>query len=176
VAFVSLGWTKSESNSWGDSYNTGHHFLGFCYRSNNIMIPFTCKYRGELDNLKKLASQLDPPALKSMLNSVNLYRTWEYHGNYSSPLAAGIGWDQTGSFFRPLVGDRSRMAKKLPVEQWGAPLHWACMSGRFEVVQFLCSLPVDLQIKIKAYNATPADVALRNGHWKIYKFLKSQKK
>jgi ankyrin repeat protein len=53
----------------------------------------------------------------------------------------------------------------------GTPLHWAALAGQLEIVKYLLSEGANVHAKVEAYGATAKDIALKNGHLDIVKFL-----
>jgi len=64
-----------------------------------------------------------------------------------------------------------------PEELHGSPLHWACLSGQLEVVKILCEYPeIDLNATVEYYGVTGKDIAKKNKHVDVYRYLSSKMK
>jgi len=128
----------------------------------------------------------------NILNKKDCYRCWIYFGNYSSTHGAIIKFgvppdphklkklENVNIFFPSIETINSRVpAKVFTVKELGTPLHWACLSGQYELVKYLCEnkeLNVDLWSTVEQYNATGKDIALQNGYYKLARYLDNQMK
>jgi len=125
------------------------------------------------DELKNLQSALEP----SEVNVPVVYRSWVYLGNFSSAVinAFILYNEESKIYLLDIERGRDPGRGDVPKELWATPLHWACLGDNLDVVKYLCSIKgIDLEPRIAYLDATPLDIAIKNGYIQLAKYLTTQ--
>jgi len=135
------------------------------------------------------------------INEHHWYYEWEYYGNFSGIEVGGISKQKghtleeiqsifaSGSILVPEEVECDENEKQFLVypseKEYNVPsylfkgtlLHWACMSGNLNTVQYLVSLGARTDLFLVndygEWNIKPIDIAQANGHFHVVKYLRS---
>lgn len=154
-----------EDHSYREGVNCSNHLVGYCFR-------------GQLDKLKQFFAANSFKEINQRLT----YSYWEYYGNFSasdaSILCKSMKVSPNGQqrvYYTVRITDKRELydksVKQSVGEHGGSPLHWAALSGQFEVVKYLCENGADIACKVEALGITAKDIALANGFFEISAYL-----
>jgi len=137
------------------------------YRNSGDCIAALCM-RGELGALQK---KLEPAKIDEQIP----YYSWVYYGNYSSPWKGVICFSERQKIFLPTVFKHFKGSLAEKKKLWPTALHWACLGAQLEIVKYLCSIEgINLEARIGDLNATPLDIAVKNGYIDVARYMRSE--